>query len=629
MTGERDKMEFCGQSEAGEFTPTAYRDVFDDDQTDPSLLEKALSQANVGWWYWDVDERTLYWPDHVFPLTASDTESLDYERFLSTVHPADRNNISDSWEEILQNGTHELEYRLVVDGETRWIEQYVETAKRGVEKPSSAVGIIRDVTEEKKQNRELRSFREAVENAGHSIYWTNQHGVIQYVNPVFEKTTGYSSEEAVGRTPRILKSGEHGESFYADMWGTITNENVWSREIINERKNGDQYVANQTIAPVQNEDGKIERFVAVNTDITEQKKHKRDLEVLRKAIDKAHFSIVLTDPTQEDNPIVYVNDAFEELTGYTKSEVIGRNCRFLQGERVDSERLLQFQEALENEEHLSIELRNYRKDGTMFWNQVTVTPIYDADGNLARYLGTQRDVTRRREHEQRLTVFNRVFRHNLRNKLSVIVGYGSALQSQLPELEENTDGEQCSSIDSIQAQFNAIHEHAMELASLGEKVRQFQQVADGTQQTEPVDARAILGELTHQCAEEYPVASIEVEGESATVLTNREAFKLTINELLENAVIHSGPGQPQITVTVRNHENGTVTVHVADSGPGIPEVEQEVLTEGDESPLLHGSGFGLWMVNWLVTRLGGTISISENNPTGTVVTLTLPAANSN
>ncbi|MFB6124089.1 MAG: PAS domain S-box protein [Haloferacaceae archaeon] len=125
---------------------------------------------------------------------------------------------------------------------------------------------------------DLQTFRKAVEHAGHTIYITRRDGTIEYVNPRFEEVTGYAAEEAIGKTPSILKSGEHGPEFYRRLWSTILSGDVWTSEIVNRRKDGTKYHVNQTIAPLTDDEGDIDRFVAVNDDITEEKRQQRALE---------------------------------------------------------------------------------------------------------------------------------------------------------------------------------------------------------------------------------------------------------------------------------------------------------------------------------------------------------------
>ncbi|MFW5900673.1 MAG: PAS domain S-box protein, partial [Halodesulfurarchaeum sp.] len=128
--------------------------------------------------------------------------------------------------------------------------------------------------------RELRAFREAVQHTGHVVYWTDPDGTIEYVNPAFETQTGYAAEEAIGENPRILKSGEHDASFYEGLWDAILAGETWHSEVVNEREDGSRYVVEQTITPIVTDDGDVERFVAINTDVTERKRRERALAAL-------------------------------------------------------------------------------------------------------------------------------------------------------------------------------------------------------------------------------------------------------------------------------------------------------------------------------------------------------------
>lgn len=146
--------------------------------------------------------------------------------------------------------------------------------------------LLASAIERETADRKMRAFREAVEQAGHSIYLTDIDGTIEYVNPAFERLTGYDAAEAIGENPRLLRSGVHSEAFYADLWDTILGGEVWRGEVTNERKAGEQFTVNQTIAPVTDDDGDIERFVAVNADITAQKERQRTLERQHRSLER-------------------------------------------------------------------------------------------------------------------------------------------------------------------------------------------------------------------------------------------------------------------------------------------------------------------------------------------------------
>ncbi|WP_339104770.1 bacterio-opsin activator domain-containing protein [Haloterrigena salinisoli] len=124
-----------------------------------------------------------------------------------------------------------------------------------------------------------------------------------------------------------------------------------------------------------------------------------DRTVKDRAINEAPVGITISDPDREDNPLVYVNDAYQEITGYGYDEVVGRNCRFLQGEDSDEEAIAEMAAAIDEDRPVTVELKNYRKDGTEFWNEVTIAPVRDADGTVTNYVGFQNDVTARKEAE--------------------------------------------------------------------------------------------------------------------------------------------------------------------------------------------------------------------------------------
>jgi sigma-B regulation protein RsbU (phosphoserine phosphatase) len=132
--------------------------------------------------------------------------------------------------------------------------------------------VFRDITESRKTQEKLERFARAVEQTGDSVIITNTQGVIEYVNPAFESTTGYKREEALGQTPRILKSGKHDRSFYKNLWSNIKSGAPYRGTIINEKKNGELYWSQQTITLMKDEDGNITNFVSVMKDITELKK---------------------------------------------------------------------------------------------------------------------------------------------------------------------------------------------------------------------------------------------------------------------------------------------------------------------------------------------------------------------
>ena len=138
-----------------------------------------------------------------------------------------------------------------------------------------------------------------------------------------------------------------------------------------------------------------------------------------------NYRLVVCDPHDPAFPIVFANRAFCNLTGYSEEEVVGRNCRFLQGPDTDQAQIEKIRTALASEDLVVVELLNYRKDGTPFWNALHIGPIYDAAGNLVYYFGSQWDVSdvraaRAEEHYAREMA--RELSHRMKNMFAVISG---------------------------------------------------------------------------------------------------------------------------------------------------------------------------------------------------------------
>ncbi|WHY73471.1 PAS domain-containing protein [Fictibacillus enclensis] len=131
---------------------------------------------------------------------------------------------------------------------------------------------------------------------------------------------------------------------------------------------------------------------------------KEKVSLLEKALDFTRVGITITDPSLSDNPIIYVNEGFLSMAGYEYEEVIGKNCRFLQGEDTDKDSVREIKEALQDKKKISIKLRNYRKDGTPFWNDLTIDPFYMEEEGKYYFIGIQNDITKQEEYQERLEI---------------------------------------------------------------------------------------------------------------------------------------------------------------------------------------------------------------------------------
>ncbi|MBF0477941.1 MAG: PAS domain S-box protein [Candidatus Omnitrophica bacterium] len=161
-------------------------------------------------------------------------------------------------------------------------------------KSIGAVVSFRDITERKRYEEELLKLTRAVNQSPSSIVITNTNGDIEFVNPKFSQVTGYSQEEAMGKNPRVLKSGEMELGEYKKLWETIISGNEWRGEFHNKKKNGELYWEQAAISPIRNAEGKITHYLAIKEDITEFKKQSAEIQRIRKALDDSQAQLFQT-----------------------------------------------------------------------------------------------------------------------------------------------------------------------------------------------------------------------------------------------------------------------------------------------------------------------------------------------
>ena len=574
------------------------------------LFERAQDIANVGAWEYDVDADEALWTDEVYRIHGLPEDTMaSPEASLQHYHPEDRPVIEAAFEAAVEDGDpYDVEVRLVgADDTERWVRT------RGEPKYTDGDlthvrGTIQDITQRKERERDLQRIKQAVESAGHAIYITDPDGVIEYVNPAFEEMTGFSEAEIVGETPRVLDSGEMQEGYFERLWETVLSGDVYKEEVINRRKNGETYVAMQTIAPVTDGD-EVHAFVAIQDDITDRKERKRTLTRREQAINEAPVGIVITDPNRPDNPMVYVNDAFVAMTGYPREESVGRNCRFLQGDNTDPETVARIRKAIDAAEPVAVEIRNYRRDGTEFWNHLEIAPVTNDAGEVVNYVGFQQDVTDRKQRQEQIAVLDRLLRHNLRNDINVIRGHAEMIAADAS--------------GAVSASADTILDTSDQLLGLAEKERHITELLIEKPTYSELDLCAHLRDVASAVESEHPDASVRVSCPDGLTIRPTTQFGRAITELVTNAVVHNESPSPDVAVTA-SRTDGAVRIDVADTGPPIPEMERNVLTdELEQTPLYHGSGLGLWLVNVIVTRSGGVLSVAENSPTGNVVSIEL------
>ena len=224
---------------------------------------------------------------------------------------------------------------------------------------------------------------------------------------------------------------------------------------------------------------------------------------------------------------------------------------------------------------------------------------------IARELDRENHQAELQRHTNLVNIINRVLRHNIRNDMSVIRGRATLMADQL---QDDPNGPIV--LDKID-----------ELIELSEKARELEEVVGNQRERSQTDIVALVDHLAGEIEAEFPDATVVREGDSTVSAAVSPTFERAVRELLENAAKHGGE-TPSVTVTV-SADRDAVEVEIDDDGPGLSEQEREVLTSGVETPLIHGSGLGLWLAHWVVNSHSGRIE-STVTETGTTMRVRVP-----
>src|ERR687894_392529 len=323
--------------------------------------------------------------------------------------------------------------------------------------------------------------------------------------------------------------------------------------------------------------------------------------LLERAVTASTNSIVISDPNQPDDPIVYVNPAFERTTGYAAEEVLGRNCRFLQREDRAQPALVELKAAVCEGRHCTVVLRNYRKDGTLFWNELSIYPVRDEDGRMTNFVGVQNDVTERIRAEEIRSEIRRAERRRIARDLHDIVlqDLSGALQSlRLTHLQAKRSG---TNLD-LEEELGALGRASSGLRNAIYDLRH--------EKEQPfLESVEALVELNQQATPEREMRLVIEEG-SPVSLPAKESVELLriLQEALANVRRHSAARNVEVRLRT---DDEAILIEVADDGRGF-DLESA------------RAGIGLSTMRERVEGLGGEIEVKSSPGEGTKVKVKVP-----
>ena len=247
------------------------------------------------------------------------------------------------------------------------------------------------------REHELQKLSLAVEQSPISMIITNLEGDIEYVNPAFSLITGYGSDEVMGENTRFLRGEETSVEVYQELWRTISDGKEWSGILHNRKKDGDYIWVASNIIPIKSPNGETINYLALNQNITQRKLDEEQLNIQAAALHAAADGIVITD---NNGTIQWVNPAYEEITGYTFEEVLGKNTRLLKSGRQDKSFYERLWQTILSGETWQDELHNKRKDGDIYLEEESITPVMNVSGEITHFVAIKRDITGQRKHEE-------------------------------------------------------------------------------------------------------------------------------------------------------------------------------------------------------------------------------------
>ncbi|MCS4511683.1 histidine kinase famiy protein [Xylophilus ampelinus] len=361
------------------------------------------------------------------------------------------------------------------------------------------------------------------------------------------------------------------------------------------------------------------------------------------AIETTRMPMLVTDPRQKDNPIVFANRAFISMSGYSSEEILGHNCRFLQGPDTDAATIAAVREAIEDRREINTEILNYRKDGTSFWNALYVSPVYNQNKELVYFFASQLDVSRRRDaeealgHAQKMEALGQLtggISHDFNNLLQVMAGHLDLLDARR-KAGRADDVSIGRTVESIRSAVTKASTLTQQLLAFSRKQR-----LEGR----ALNLNQIAGGIT-ELVKETLGNGVTVKTELASELGNCQLDPTQLEVAVLNVLVNARDAMPEGGTVILKTKNiqvdaedvsafaglrpgRYVSLSISDTGTGIPpeiiaRVMDPFFTTKEEG---KGTGLGLSMVYGFARQSGGSVDIYSEIGFGTTVRMYFPAS---
>jgi two-component system sensor kinase FixL len=458
------------------------------------------------------------------------------------------------------------------------------------------------------------------------------------VNRGGRENLGWSMDQLRARTPLDIMPEMTRESFSRLIEPLVSGvSRLVQFPTVHQRYDGSQYFVEAHLQLSTYRGGPV--FVAIVLDITERRKAEELLRVQQRAIEAAGSGILITDPNKPDHPIVVCNPAFLQMTGYTAEEVLGLNCRFLQRDDRDQQAIVQLREAIGAERECRVLLRNYRKDGSMFWNDLQVSPVHDTQGRVTHFVGIVADVTEGQRRQDALQETIQEKSEQLRAveseliKQARLATLGQVFGGIAHEIRNPLNALRTSAyylLNARQAQPEKVREHLhridRQVTVIDNIVTALSDVARLPKPNlDPIPLTAWLPAAVREVSVPHHVAVVlRVPPDLPPALVDVNQVPIALKNLIRNAR-DAMPRGGTLTISADCRDD-LVRIMVTDTGDGIAEENLPKIMEPLFSTKPRGMGLGLAISRAIIEKNRGTIEVQSTVGQGTTFTVAFQSA---
>ncbi len=624
---------------------------------------RAESIAHIGAWDWDIVTGALRWTDEIYRIFGQTPRAFGatYEAFLQTVHPDDRQRVIDAVNASVADPAvpYDIEHRLVrPDGSVRFVREKGEVYRDASGTPVRMIGVVHDITERVQAEAQIRLQARAMEASLDAIAISDARlpdMPLIYVNPAFERITGYAREDVLGRNCRFLQGTDRDQPGIAMLRAAIAGGESCEVLLRNYRKDGSLYWNELVIAPVRDADGNITHYIAVQKDVSAREAARAELERYRNHLERlveartaelaqreaqlkraqeiahlGHWTHDLQRDVLEWSEEVYRIFGQDPAT-FTPNEQAFFSC-------VHPEDVARVREAVAaafaRGTNYQVDHRILRPDGEERWVHEEAVAERDAAGGPWRLMGTVQDITERKRVEVELTrakeaaeaaaraksEFLARMSHELRTPLNAILGFAQVLALRpLKEAEKDWVGE--------------IHRAGAHLLELINELLDLSRIESGRLSVtrEAVTVATVIHQalqMLQGLAQSRRLHVVQDCAPALAVMADPLRLRQVLVNLLSNAMKYNHDGG---TVEIRCEPIGGERVRIAvrDTGPGIAPESRAALFRpferlGAEHSDIEGTGIGLALSQQLVNLMGGRIDLESTPGLGSTFFIELP-----